>query len=84
MFEHVGWRNYRTFLRAVSDRLVRDGLFLLHTIGTPVTARAATPGSGGSTSSRTITSLGRADRGGSEGLFQVEDWHNFGADYDRP
>src|SRR5947208_11310145 len=31
MFEHVGWRNYRAYLAAVSDHLERDGMFLLHT-----------------------------------------------------
>src|SRR5258706_86925 len=33
MFEHVGPKNYRTFMRIVDDVLADDGLFLLHTIG---------------------------------------------------
>jgi len=33
MFEHVGYKNYRTFMKIVHRSLVDDGLFLLHTIG---------------------------------------------------
>jgi len=82
MFEHVGWRNYRAYLAAVSDHLERDGMFLLHTIGVPVTAR-----SGDAWMARYIfpnyhlpsaTQIAAA----SEGLFVIEDWQNFGADYD--
>ena len=51
MFEHVGPRNYRTYMKVVESCLVDDGLFLLHTIGTNTTRTAATPGPT-STSSR--------------------------------
>lgn len=34
MFEHVGYKNYRTFFDIASKCLNEDGLFLLHTIGT--------------------------------------------------
>jgi len=33
MFEHVGTPHYRTYFDAVSDRLTRDGVALIHTIG---------------------------------------------------
>ncbi len=33
MFEHVGYKNYRTFMEKVHELLTDDGLFLLHTIG---------------------------------------------------
>ncbi|MCW8858972.1 MAG: cyclopropane fatty acyl phospholipid synthase, partial [Deltaproteobacteria bacterium] len=33
MFEHVGYKNYRTYFQKVADLLKDDGLFLLHTIG---------------------------------------------------
>ena len=32
MFEHVGYKNYRTFMRVVRKCLEDNGLFLLHTI----------------------------------------------------
>jgi cyclopropane-fatty-acyl-phospholipid synthase len=39
MFEHVGAPHYRTYFRALRDRLAPDGVALVHTIG-----RAAPPG----------------------------------------
>ncbi len=33
MFEHVGRKNYRTFMQVVHRCLKEDGVFLLHTIG---------------------------------------------------
>lgn len=33
MFEHVGHRNYRQFMKCVDRLLTDDGLFLLHTMG---------------------------------------------------
>lgn len=33
MFEHVGTPHYRTYFKAISDRLTDDGVGLIHTIG---------------------------------------------------
>ena len=33
MFEHVGRKNYRTYMEKVHNCLKDDGVFLLHTIG---------------------------------------------------
>jgi cyclopropane-fatty-acyl-phospholipid synthase len=83
MFEHVGYKNYRTFMRTV-DRCLKDsGLFLLHTIGgnesvvssDPWTMKYIFPNSM-IPSAKQITDAG-------EGLFYLEDWHNFGLDYDK-
>jgi len=83
MFEHVGYKNYRTFMKVVDRCLKPGGLFLLHTIGgnEPVTTtdpwieRYIFP-NGMLPSASQITSA-------IEGLFILEDWHNFGPDYDR-
>jgi len=83
MFEHVGRKNYRTFMRVVRRRLKDDGLFLLHTIGTnrsvartdPWTERYIFPGS--------MLPSARQISAAAEGLFVLEDWHGFGPDYDR-
>jgi cyclopropane-fatty-acyl-phospholipid synthase len=83
MFEHVGRRNYGTFMRIVRERLTPGGLFLLHTIGAnrsvnrvdPWTERYIFPNSM-LPSARQITSS-------VEGLFVLEDWHSFGTDYDK-
>lgn len=83
MFEHVGARNYRNFMRIARRLLKPDGLMLLHTIGSLTTSRGNDPWLNkyifpdGELPS--VTQLGRAI----EGLLILEDWHNFGPDYDR-
>jgi len=82
MFEHVGYKNYRRFMRVVRDHLEPDGLFLLHTIGgmssarttDPWIARYVFPNSMLPSMAQICTAI--------EGLFVMEDWHNFGAHYD--
>ncbi len=83
MFEHVGRRNHRVFMEVARRCLAGDGLFLLHTIGK--NRRAGVPDPwvdryifpNGDLPS--IGQIGDAV----DGLFVVEDLHNFGADYDR-
>lgn len=83
MFEHVGYKNYRSFMEIAHKLLKDDGLLLLHTIG------------GNTSETRgddwldkyifpngmlpSIAQIGNA----MEGLFIMEDWHNFGPDYDK-
>ncbi len=82
MFEHVGHRNYRTYMRTARRLLKPGGRFLLHSIGGNVSLTRTDPWiekyifpNGMIPSARQI---GRAV----ERLFVIEDWHNFGADYD--
>lgn len=83
MFEHVGYRNYRTYMRTVARNLKDDGLFLLHTIGHRISVRCNDawiekyifPNS----MVPSVKQIGKAI----EGVFVMEDWHNFGADYDK-
>jgi len=83
MFEHVGRKNFGVYMDAAHRVLKQDGLFLLHTIGKNV--RNTTPDPwidkyifpNGDLPS--IGQIGDA----LDGLFRVEDLHNFGADYDR-
>ncbi len=83
MIEHVGYKNYRFYMEVAARCLVPDGLFLLHTIGTNVSERIGDPWTDryifpdGMLPS--IPQLGEAV----EGLFRMEDWHNFGPYYDR-
>lgn len=83
MFEHVGYKNYQIFMNACHKMLKDDGLFLLHTIGGN---QSYTTGddwinkyifTNGMLPS--IAQIGKT----LEGLFVMEDWHNFGADYDK-
>lgn len=83
MFEHVGHRNYRTYIKKVHEVLADDGIFLLHTIGgntsnigtDPWIDKYIFPGS----MIPSIKQIGKAI----EGLFIMEDWHNFGTYYDQ-
>ncbi|MEX0326330.1 MAG: cyclopropane fatty acyl phospholipid synthase [Puniceicoccaceae bacterium] len=81
MFEHVGWRNYRTYMNRVRDFLKPDGLFLLHTIGAN---RTSHPGETWHTRyifpNGYIPSIKQIAKA-VEQRFVVEDLHNFGPDY---
>jgi len=83
MFEHVGVRNYRTYLRTVRRLLAPDGLFLLHTIGSNVSVRTTDPWIEKyifpNSMLPSIAQIARA----AESLWVVEDWHGFGPFYDR-
>jgi cyclopropane-fatty-acyl-phospholipid synthase len=83
MFEHVGPRNHRRFFETVDRVLRSDGLVLLHTIGGNrslpsvdawidkyIFPDAVMP---------SASQISRAV----ERLFVIEDWHNFGPDYDK-
>lgn len=83
MFEHVGEKNYRAYCQAASRLLDDQGLFLLHTIGSDVRIARTDPWI-----DRYIFPNGKIPCAvelseALEGLFLVEDWHNFGCDYDK-
>lgn len=83
MFEHVGVKNYVGYFDVARHCLSGDGLFLLHTIGgsrsvqrtDPWIARYIFPNSMLPSAAQIAQAI--------EGRFVLEDWHNFGADYDR-
>jgi cyclopropane-fatty-acyl-phospholipid synthase len=84
MFEHVGHKNYATFMEVVGRCLSEEGLCLLHTIGgSPASEATADPWitkyifpNGQTPSLRQVSQA-------MHGRFVMEDWHNFGPDYDR-
>lgn len=83
MFEHVGVKNHRTFMEVTHRCLDEGGLAMVHTIGSNTSAVTGDPWiekyifAGGKLPS--IAQIGTSI----EGLFVMEDWHNFSADYDR-
>ena len=83
MFEHVGRKNHRLYLEIARRCLRDDGLFLLHTIGKNQRRGATDPWIDRYIfPNGDLPALGQiADA--AEGLFVVEDVHNFGADYER-
>jgi cyclopropane-fatty-acyl-phospholipid synthase len=82
IMEHVGVRNYRTYMQVVDRCLKPGGIAFIHTIGNNLSLAAGNPWTdkyifpNGMLPS--IAQLGKA----MEGLFVMEDWHNFGPDYD--
>ncbi len=87
MIEHVGYKNYRTIFKKVHECLKDDGLFLLHTMG----QRDSYPDFNHPDyhwvlkhifPNGMIPSIKQIG-GAAEGLFMMQDWHTFGADYDK-
>lgn len=83
MFEHVGHKNHRTYMETVRRCLKENGLSMLHTIGNAGSTSITDPWiekyifpNGLIPSARQITQA-------ADDLFVIEDWHNFGPDYDR-
>ncbi|EGT0663244.1 MULTISPECIES: cyclopropane fatty acyl phospholipid synthase [Citrobacter] len=83
MFEHVGPKNYDTYF-SIADRCLKpDGLFLLHTIGSNKKGMSVDPWINKYIFPNgclpAISHIAEA----SESRFVMEDWHNFGSDYDK-
>ena len=83
MFEHVGVRNYRRFFELAAGCLPADGLMLLHSIGTNVSTNHTDPWIERYIFPNSMLPSAAQITAASEGLFVLEDWHNFGTDYDR-
>jgi cyclopropane-fatty-acyl-phospholipid synthase len=83
MFEHVGRKNFRTYMEVAHRCLDDDGLFLLHTIGKNLRRSVPDPWIDKYIfPNGDLPSIGQIGDAADE-LFVVEDLHNFGADYDR-
>lgn len=82
MFEHVGPKNYATYFDVVDRNLKPDGIFLLHTIGAIKTDMNVDPWIDKYIFPNGCLPSVRHIADASEPHFILEDWHNFGADYD--
>ncbi|MCH8122655.1 MAG: cyclopropane fatty acyl phospholipid synthase [Bacteroidetes bacterium] len=82
MFEHVGPKNYRTFFEKVDQCLKEDGVLLLHTIGNRFSVRSTDPFTEKYIFPNSVIPSIRQIGDATEHLFVMEDWHNFGQDYD--
>ncbi|AUH00508.1 cyclopropane fatty acyl phospholipid synthase [Pectobacteriaceae bacterium CE70] len=83
MFEHVGPKNYDTYFQLVRKTLKPNGLFLLHTIGANKTNLEVDPWINKYIFPNGCLPSVRHIAQSSEPYLVMEDWHNFGADYDR-
>lgn len=82
-FEHVGYKNYATYMDVAKNALKDEGLFLLHTIGSNTTNHYGEPWMEKhifpNSMTPSIAQIGKSI----EYKFVMEDWHNFGADYEK-
>ena len=82
MFEHVGFKKYRTYMKVVNHCLAPDGLFLLHTIAGNTSVASTDPWIGKYIFPNSMLPSAKQITSASEGLFVIEDWHSFGSHYD--
>lgn len=83
MYEHVGYKNYRVFAQVVRRCLRADGLVLLQTIGRKASGVRSDPWISENIFPNSMLPSARQVTEGFEGLLLLEDWHNFGPDYDK-
>lgn len=83
MFEHVGPKNYDDYFTVVDRNLKPSGLFLLHTIGSNRTDHNVDPWINKYIFPNGCLPSVQHIAQASEGRLVMEDWHNFGADYDK-
>ena len=82
MFEHVGYKNYRRMMKIVKKHLSKDGLFLLHTIGKNKSIASVDQWIEKYIFPNGILPTAEKIAKAYDGLFVMEDWHNFGQYYD--
>lgn len=80
--EHVGYKNYRNYMKIVHDCLKVEGLFLLHTIGNVTSVKSGDPWMEKYIFPNGMIPSPSQLSDASEGFFVLEDWHNFSAYYD--
>lgn len=83
MFEHVGYKNYKEYMRVAHKALKDNGIFLLHTIGRNESTNTFDPWISKYIFPNSMLPSIAQISAAAEGLFVIEDWHNFGPDYDK-
>lgn len=83
LLEHVGPKNYHGFFELIRARLKAGGLALVHCIGGNESRTAADPWISKYIFPRGVIPSEVQITRAKEGLLVLEDWHNFGPDYDR-
>lgn len=83
MIEHVGYKNYALYMQTIRRMLHEDGIFLLQTIGGNISSVTADRWI-----NKYIFPVGMLPSikqigNSTENVFVMEDWHNFGTDYDK-
>ena len=83
ILEHVGYKNYQSYMKTAHRCLKDDGIAFIHTIGSNYSTNLVNPWFHKyifpNSLLPSIAQIGDA----MSHLFVMEDWHNFGPDYDR-
>ncbi len=83
MFEHVGPHNYRVYMQKMHSLLKDGGFFLLHTIGNNFSTYTTEAFLGKYIFPNGVIPSAAQIGKSFDDLFVLEDWHNFGPDYDK-
>lgn len=83
MFEHVGAKNYRTYVETIHRCLDRNGRFLLHTIGTAHPSNHTDPWMERYIFPNSMIPSQRQLAEAIDGLFVIDGWQRIGTHYDR-
>ncbi|OGK59218.1 cyclopropane-fatty-acyl-phospholipid synthase [Candidatus Roizmanbacteria bacterium RIFCSPLOWO2_02_FULL_40_13] len=81
MIEHVGYKNYRNYFEIIWNALPDDGIFVLDTLGGHETGTGPEPWIHKYIFPNSMIPSARHITKAIDGLFIIEDWHNFGDDY---
>ena len=81
--EHIGYKNFDNFMQLTHKCLKDQGLFLLHTIGGLKSVTTTDPWIEKYIFPNSMLPSVKQLAGAAEGFFVIEDFHNFGTDYDK-
>ncbi len=81
MIEHVGYKNYRKFMKLVNYILSDNGIFLLHTISSPISNIDTDPFIGKYIFPNSMIPSGHQILKSVDHLFDINDLHDFGSNH---
>jgi cyclopropane-fatty-acyl-phospholipid synthase len=83
MMEHVGYRNYRTYMNMIHENLASGGLALIQVIGTMKSTHSTDPWLDKYIFPNSMLPSVKQFGEAMDGLFMMQDWHSFGHYYDK-
>jgi cyclopropane-fatty-acyl-phospholipid synthase len=83
IMEHVGYKNYRTYMQVVDRTLKKDGVAFIHTIGSNESRHTANAWTTKYIFPNAVLPSIRQLSQAMEGILIIEDLHNIGPHYDR-
>ena len=83
MLEHVGHKNFKTYMECIYRLLKNDGICLIHSIGDSITSKVADPWIDKYIFPNGLLPSAKQIVNAIIEPMVVEDWHNFGESYDK-